>query len=373
MQLSVALTGMVFFMTISIASAEETVLRLVAPGNPITNPTDELEISTSEIDSLVGNNQFSNNVNEFFTKINNMKQSLRADLISEILQNSNIIRVDELNFVLSPLAAELTSLHNSIHIEISGLNTIFAAKAEGGFPVICDSVNFSTDIESRAIGSFDFQSGILSDLSFHHAINVTNASCSGVLGFLGDVAADIFSGGVGGQVENAIENNLRQFLDIGSLQTIFSLDEFFINIRDILPDQTPVDKINIITNNISSGLSTVSGLQLTIKLFENFFSSNRHLITLIGAQEKPAVSALQVPVGTRIEIDDLSSAGIYRIYAKRPFSEEWFHFTNSTTSVFTGPLVTAGTSLKVVAVNSEFSDIISFPGRASVRRGGFRF
>lgn len=347
---------------ISVAS-----LRVITPGNPVSNPVEDAEISSSQIDAIVGNNHFSTVAADLFSDFGIMKNDLTNKLKGEILALKDVESVEEFGIEFAPISAKISQYSDIIDLLITGINSRVVAKASSGFPIICGTVKFTAEISSVGKSNYDFFTGNVADIVFSHDINVIKASCSGIFGAAGNLIAKAFMGGVNGQVEEKIAKALRDFGGIENLPTLFSLDALTRDLSQALPSGIVKDKVLGAVNHFTFLTTQSSGLELEISLHPDFYGQGQNLVTLTASQEQPVVTSHRTVTGTRVEITDRANGIEYRIYKKAPFDTEWSYFLTTRNPVLNAPILTEGTTLMVVANNELIPGLKSFPGKASVQ------
>ena len=341
-----------------IAAQAEVTLRLATPGDPINNPTENFEITASQIDAAVGTTFFSTQADALVLNLAALRQDLEVVIRDHVLLNPKITSVQSVTVLTNPISARLTQLADAIGLSVSGIDTSLSATADG-IPVICPSVHFTAAINSTGNGTFDLFTGLIANININNNVNVTGASCSGLFGFIGNILAGIFVDGLPNFIEGKIEAGLQNFLDVNSVQTMFSLAALTQDLDQAIPAGPLKDKVLVVVNDFLALLSQNSGLVLDIEIDPDFYGPTGPLLSLTASHRMPSLVVENTNDTTLITVD---SPGAIRhdIY--------WSGgFIGSTTNGFLAiPIQPQGTQILAVGVSSLIPELKSFPALATV-------
>jgi len=340
----------------------DTILRLVTPDNPVTNPIDDIQITASAIDIALGTQFFSVTAEGLFDDVAALRGQLRQIVLEEAIQSGQLSQIDSVTVDFDPLAARLLQFGSFINVEVSGLTTELRARASSGIPLLCGTVRFTALIDSRALGRFDAFTGALDNPDIRHNINVTEASCSGVFGFLGNILADIFIGGIDGQIESQMKSALDNALSFNDLPGFFSVKDMTADLIAAIPSNAVAFKVQGVANHIFSQVEQSGGLRLDIELRPDFNGAGAHMITLTASQERPQVFAQEQRVsGVLIDITGAPS-NLYEIYYWDPVAAAWRHLTTTSSGLNILPALPNGANrIMVVAESNVVPGMRSFP------------
>ena len=342
------------------AAFADATLRLATPGDPITNPVKEVEITASEIDAALGTTFFSTNADALFSDLAALRAQLEGEIRTIVLSQNKIKSVELVRVETDPISVRLTQLAGSVGLHAQGITTTLQATAKGGIPILCSSVHFTAIVDSASDGVFDFFTGLLDNISINNSVNVTQADCSGVFGFLGNILAEIFVGGVDNLVQQKISSALENYAGFDSIQTVFSLEELTRDLDRALPPGEVRDKVLAAVDHFLFHVSQNAGLQLDIVLNPDFYGAGSPLISFTASQQMPSVSADNGTTFTLIAVD-APGALQYDIYSVGLF------LVSTNTSPISVARQPPGGEILAVARSGVIPGLKSFPGRTVVR------
>ncbi len=338
----------------------DATLRLATPGGPTTSPIREVEITASEIDAALGTDFFSTNADALFMDLVALHAQLEGEIRSIALSQNKIKSVEMVRVETNPVSVRLMQLAGAVSLHAQGITTTLQATAKGGIPILCSSVHFTAIVQSASDGTFDLFTGLLDNIRVDNAVTVTQADCSGVFGFLGNLLAEIFVDGVDNLVQQKISSALENYAGFDSIQTIFSLEELTRDLDRALPPGEIRDRVLAVVDHFLSLASQNAGLQLDIVLDPDFYGAGNPLVSLTASQQKPTVSADNGTTFTLIAVD-APGASQYDIYAVGLL------LASTSTSPITVPRQAAGSEILAVAHSGVIPGLKSFPGQALVR------
>ena len=335
-------------------------MRLATPDDPINNPTESFEITASQIDAAVGTNFFSTQADALIADLAQMRTELENELRDQALSFPQIISVLALNVATNPISARLTQGTNAIGLSVKGVHANSTLKADVSFPlsILCSKVTFTVDADFTGTGTFNFLTGVLDNINFNDDINVTNASCSGIFSFVANLANSIF-GVVNALIENMLESKFQNLLDIGSVQTAFSLTNLTQDLDQAIPAGPLKDKVLAVVDNFVGLLSVNRGLVLDIEIDPDFYGPTGPLVSLIASHRMPSLVVENTNDTTLITVD---SPGAVRhdIYWSGGF------IGSTTTGFLAIPILPQGTQILAVGVSSLIPGLKSFPALDTV-------
>lgn len=337
------------------AARAEVTLRLATPGDPLSNPTEDIEITASAIDAAVGTNFFSTQANAVVADLAVLRADLEVAARNQILSDPRTISVLALTVATDPISVRLTQAIGAIGLSVAGIHLNFTEKATVPFPlnILCPTITFTAEVDFTGAGTFNHITGVLDNIDIGDDINVTGASCSGVIGFVINFLDEIF-GVVNGLVENKIESNLRVLLDFDTIQTMFSLTNLTQDLVQAIPPGPVKDKVLVLVDQFLFLLSQNRGLQLDISLDPDFYGPTGPLLSLTASHQMPSLAVENTNDTTLITVDSPGAAR-HDIY--------WSGgFIASTTNGFLAiPILPETTQILAVGVNSLIPGLKSFP------------
>lgn len=355
---SIRTTVVALICALPMAAQAELTLRLATPGDPINNPIEDIEITASAIDAVVGTNFFSTQANALVADLAALRQDLEGIIRDHVLLNPDIRSVQSVVVRTNPISARLTQKTSAIGLSVAGIDTTVNATADG-IPLLCPSVSFTAEINSTGNGTFNFLTGLIANIDISNNVNVTGASCSGLFGFLGNILAAIFTDGLNNMVEGRIEDGLQDFVDFGSVQTMFRLTALTQDLVQAIPPGPIKDKVLVLVDQFLFLLSQNAGLQLDISLDPDFYGPTGPLLSLTASQREPSVSADLIQSETIITVN-APGAIRYDIYA------QGFFLISTTSSPVTVGYQAPGHEILAVAHSALIPGLKSFPRQTLV-------
>lgn len=166
------------------------------------------------------NEQLSPLVGDLFNEVNQAKIALQNDIRTTLLAVPEIERVTYSLVDTYPLQLNLSQSNNSFFANLNGLGASVGGKADAGIPIFCTNVNFGVSIQNIDVTlQYNLSSGVLSLSSIDYDLS-TNASCSGLLGFLGTLFVEpAFEDAIEGAVDDAV----RDIEGTLAMQQLFSI------------------------------------------------------------------------------------------------------------------------------------------------------
>ena len=205
-------------------------------------------------------------VNSLFFDLTLAEAQIKNEIQSELL---SLPEISSINYVIVdalPLSVDLRQQNNSLIATVSGLSLSVSGNSSSGIPVICSNPAFHMSLSDISVSiQYNIYTGALqlSDVDYNLS---TDASCGGLLGFLGDIfAGPIFQS----YAESAIESALLDAANAVDMIQLFSIHELADKVLDADPVTnlpTAIEQALINIRGLLASTNLNSGLRIGIDM-----------------------------------------------------------------------------------------------------------
>lgn len=341
---------------ISFQAISATTVTVATPGHPINNPLKQESITSSQIDSFIGGNSATQLTDGLFADIAELNSDIESEIRTLLFDNPKTKSVEWVDANIDPIYAKLTQESTSVSLSISGMSVRFKAKADGK-PVLCPTVTYTAEINGiKAAGVYDAYTGILQGPNLtHESLDVTNASCSGIIGAIVDIfgIADDF-------VETELNKAVKGLEGLSYLHEVFSVRSLVDKLLQVVFNQEQTETALVAIDNLVHQTDLNSGIVVDVKIDPRNYTSQNNAVTLTASHERPQVSAEYLPSMTTLVYVEADNVEKYDIYRQLQGTTIWEHIL-TTPYVINYVQAPPGAKIMAVATNDLIPGLKSFP------------
>ncbi len=287
----------------------DVTVQLAVPDDPANRPEKTLEVTASQVDAILGDTTFSQTTDDIFASLTALREDAKNLVGRFLLSDPRTRLIKWITVNPDPLTIRLRQTTNGIGVRISGLIVTARLKVDEGnvgtlkeifSAIFCPEVKYTLKLYISATGRFRPNDVTLETLSVPRpGYQITHVSCSGVLGPLGIMLAEIFEKGIGDALRQDFENAFRNRQNFGSLDRMVSLGSLIAKLDQVVPDGPVKDKVIAVADHFLFLAQQPASLQLDVVLRENMFGAGHHLIRIAGSSIPPNdVVAVDYPLVT---------------------------------------------------------------------------
>ncbi|RME23499.1 MAG: hypothetical protein D6800_09770, partial [Candidatus Zixiibacteriota bacterium] len=352
------------------ARAEVTV-QLAVPGDPASQPVKSVEITASRVDSMLGNSTFSRITTDIFDSLALLREDAKSAIGEMLLSDPRTVSIKWMKAQTDPLAILLRQASDGIDVKVSGIVVTARVKADEGkvkttkeifAAVFCPTIKYTVEFRISALGKFRASDLMLQSLTVPRpGYQVTNVTCSGLLGPIGKILDELFFTGVGDRTRQGFARALQARQNFASLDAMISLGDLVAKLDQAVPAGPVKDRLVEIADRFLLLAAQPASLQLRILLRENVFGPGGHLIRLEGGSIPPdAVVTVDYPL-----VDWFGGTAPYDVYLD---DGQYVHKVATTSaSSWVGPTnIHTGTRVLVVSTNPIIPGLKSFPAEGVI-------
>ena len=355
----------ILFTVVGSAAAEVTV-SLAVPGDPISRPLKTIEFTASQIDTVLGNTQFTTLANGIFTNLEDLRAALAQETAVQVGNFAKVKRVNSVTVSFAPLIIKARQLSSGIGVDIKNIEILVDfLSTKPNIPLVCQNARVIALFHVVGTSFASLPDLTLSPVTVPKPkVEVVEARCTGPLRGLFNLLGSELTQIIEKLAEKALRKMLPEQLNFTVFPAMFSLAELTAKIDRALPPGPIKDKVIAAVDHLVLLATQPAHLELEMMLHPNMMGAGRHFLRLTASSQPPsAVVTTDYPIVTWF-----GGTAPYDVYFLPPAGAGAGSKVATTTGhTWVGPAqARVGSRVLVVSHNPIIPGLRSFPAQASV-------